>query len=184
MTAADGQTPVRRRVIYAGRVQGVFFRATSAELSRGFDVVGGVRNLRDGTVELEAEGAPDEVARFLDAIGRHFQRNITRSEREDIPVQGSETRFDTQDRPQQAFNQPRQGRQSDGYDQGAAHQNQGDAERRKKNQHLTRQPTGHDHHKEKGESCEQGYAQVTRPALQACVPEPTRHWLIAQFRKG
>jgi acylphosphatase len=58
----------RRRVFFSGRVQGVGFRATCRWLARGFDLVGFVRNLPDGRVELLAEGSAREIDRFLDAI--------------------------------------------------------------------------------------------------------------------
>jgi acylphosphatase len=50
----------RVRVVVAGRVQGVFYRATCARLAREADVTGFVRNLPDGRVEAAFEG-PDEV---------------------------------------------------------------------------------------------------------------------------
>lgn len=59
---------IRQRMIYSGRVQGVGFRATAAYLARGYEVSGTVRNLADGTVELEAQGEAAEVGRFLAAI--------------------------------------------------------------------------------------------------------------------
>jgi acylphosphatase len=54
-----------RRIIYEGRVQGVGFRWTAKELARGYDVLGTVRNLPDGTVELIVAGEKAEVAEFL-----------------------------------------------------------------------------------------------------------------------
>jgi len=54
-----------KRVIYEGRVQGVGFRYTAKDLARGYDVLGTVRNLPDGTVELVVAGKGDEVAEFL-----------------------------------------------------------------------------------------------------------------------
>lgn len=68
---------VRTHVIFQGRVQGVFFRATSLEIARGFAVTGFVRNLADGTVELEAQGAPDQVRGLIDAIREQYAANIT-----------------------------------------------------------------------------------------------------------
>lgn len=58
----------RRRVIYSGRVQGVGFRFTSRRLARNFPVVGLVRNLDDGRVELVAEGESAVVDAFLASI--------------------------------------------------------------------------------------------------------------------
>ena len=54
-----------RQVYYEGRVQGVGFRYTTKTIAMGFDVVGWVRNLPDGRVELQVEGEADEVDAFL-----------------------------------------------------------------------------------------------------------------------
>jgi len=55
----------RVRAIVSGRVHGVSYRASTASEARRLGVVGWVRNRPDGTVELEAEGDPDRVARLL-----------------------------------------------------------------------------------------------------------------------
>lgn len=94
MSDAPETASVRRQVIYHGRVQGVCFRAISSELARGFSVVGHVRNLFDGTVELEAEGPEPEVDRFLAAVATHFKDNITDAETRAIPVRGDESKFE------------------------------------------------------------------------------------------
>lgn len=58
----------RRRVIFSGRVQGVGFRASTSYTARGFDVIGYVRNLPDGTVEVVAEAEAAEIDRFVAAV--------------------------------------------------------------------------------------------------------------------
>lgn len=52
------------RVIVAGRVQGVGFRAACAREASRLGLAGWVRNRRDGTVEVLAAGQPD----VLDAL--------------------------------------------------------------------------------------------------------------------
>jgi len=57
-----------KRVVFSGRVQGVGFRYTTKQLALGFEVVGSVKNLKDGTVELLVMGEEDEVAEFIEEI--------------------------------------------------------------------------------------------------------------------
>ncbi len=94
MAPETGGAMTRCRVIYHGRVQGVCFRATAFELSRRNKVVGYVRNCRDGTVELEAEGRLDEVEAFLTAVAREFEGYIASAERTRPPPRGDEKRFE------------------------------------------------------------------------------------------
>jgi acylphosphatase len=60
-----GVTRVRVRVVVHGRVQGVFFRDSCRDRARAEGVGGWVRNLGDGSVEAEFEGAPDAVDRLV-----------------------------------------------------------------------------------------------------------------------
>ena len=59
---------IAKRVIFEGRVQGVGFRYTVKQLAMGFDVIGDVKNLPDGTVELNLMGEEDEVEDFISEI--------------------------------------------------------------------------------------------------------------------
>ncbi len=58
-TAADH--PIARRVIVSGRVQGVFFRASTRREASRHGVHGWVRNRDDGRVEAHLEGSPVAV---------------------------------------------------------------------------------------------------------------------------
>ena len=55
----------RVHAIVSGRVQGVSYRACTADEAQGLGLTGWVRNLPGGNVELEAEGSADAVAALL-----------------------------------------------------------------------------------------------------------------------
>jgi acylphosphatase len=75
------------QVFYEGRVQGVGFRYCVRQLACGFEVVGWVRNLPDGRVELQACGEAPEVEAFLEAVlESELKSHIRRSERHAVPV--------------------------------------------------------------------------------------------------
>lgn len=57
-----------KQVIFEGRVQGVGFRYCVKNLALGFDVCGWVKNLTDGSVELQVMGEAAEVEAFVQDI--------------------------------------------------------------------------------------------------------------------
>lgn len=59
---------MRKRYIFHGRVQGVGFRAFCLERATRLSVRGWVRNLPDGTVEMEAEADPPVLEDLLSRI--------------------------------------------------------------------------------------------------------------------
>ena len=56
----------RAHVFVAGRVQGVFFRASCAQEARALGVAGWVRNASDGRVEAVFEGSDAAVEAIVD----------------------------------------------------------------------------------------------------------------------
>ncbi|MDQ7032851.1 MAG: acylphosphatase [Desulfonauticus sp.] len=50
--------------IVSGKVQGVCFRAWTADQAKNLDVKGWVRNLEDGKVEVLAQGEEDALKEF------------------------------------------------------------------------------------------------------------------------
>jgi len=94
MSTSNETGTVRIRVIYTGHVQGVCFRITTVDISGGRSVTGFVRNIPDGTVELEAEGERREVEEFLVAIERHFAANLRDVQRVSLKPRGDESTFE------------------------------------------------------------------------------------------
>jgi len=70
-------------VRFSGQVQGVYFRATTEQISKEFSVTGRVKNLPDGRVWLFAEGEQSEVEAFFSQIVEVRGRHITETEKEE-----------------------------------------------------------------------------------------------------
>ena len=69
-------------VYFTGRVQGVGFRYTALQVAKEFEVAGWVKNLTDGRVQLEAEGAPQTVKAFITALEERMHGYIRKTERQ------------------------------------------------------------------------------------------------------
>ena len=82
---------VRRIVHFSGRVQGVGLSCDDPLHRRSFRVGGYVKNLADGRVELDAEGEPAEVARFIDSVKDRMQRNIVEATTDSRQPQGDDS---------------------------------------------------------------------------------------------
>lgn len=65
MTKTVDEQPVRAHLVVSGLVQGVGFRAFSARIASNLGLVGGVRNLDDGRVELDVEGSKTVIETFV-----------------------------------------------------------------------------------------------------------------------
>lgn len=52
---------VAKHIIFSGRVQGVGFRFTAHRMAGRHQLTGYVRNQRDGTVEMLAQGSAEDI---------------------------------------------------------------------------------------------------------------------------
>ncbi|NNE92560.1 MAG: acylphosphatase [Verrucomicrobiales bacterium] len=76
-----------RQIYFSGRVQGVGFRFQTKQIAKGFDVIGWVKNLPDGRVEMQVQGEEDEVREFLEDIhDSSLGHHILEKEERDIPL--------------------------------------------------------------------------------------------------
>jgi acylphosphatase len=76
-----------------GRVQGVGFRYTAAQLARACGLTGWARNRYDGSVELEIQGDPAHIDWFIGRLNDHRWIRIDRITREKRPLSPGEREF-------------------------------------------------------------------------------------------
>lgn len=69
MSDSKATSPVRAHILVSGRVQGVGYRAFAARVATQRKLVGGVRNLDDGRVELDVEGPRETIEALLAELG-------------------------------------------------------------------------------------------------------------------
>ncbi|MFW5753062.1 MAG: acylphosphatase [Planctomycetota bacterium] len=79
----------RRVVHFSGTVQGVGFRATTVRIAERHPVAGHVKNLPDGRVRCEIEGAPSEIDAFLDDITQALAGHIAETDQRRVPTTGA-----------------------------------------------------------------------------------------------
>lgn len=63
-----GRERVRLALMASGHVQHVGFRSYTRGLARRYRLTGWVRNLPDGRVDMEVQGARDAVEAFVEAL--------------------------------------------------------------------------------------------------------------------
>lgn len=56
---------VAYHVIISGKVQGVYYRASTAKKAQALGLVGWVKNRADGCVEMLVQGQPEKLERLL-----------------------------------------------------------------------------------------------------------------------
>ena len=86
-----GQTA--KQVIFSGRVQGVGFRFTAHNIANRYRLVGRVRNLADGTVEMIVQGNADDVSDCIRDISEFFSGYVKDAKIEEIPLDPRHTDF-------------------------------------------------------------------------------------------
>ena len=56
---------IRKHILFYGRVQGVGFRYHATYKASLLGLTGWVRNLEDGSVEMEVQGSPDQISELI-----------------------------------------------------------------------------------------------------------------------
>jgi len=79
---------IRKRLVFHGSVQGVGFRYKACYSAKNRGVSGWVKNLADGSVEMEAEGYPADIEAVVRALEEHSWGNVESVDEEIIPLVG------------------------------------------------------------------------------------------------
>lgn len=79
---------IRKRFVFHGSVQGVGFRYKACYSAKNRGVSGWVRNVADGSVEMEAEGYPADIEAVVRALEEHSWGNVESVDEEIIPLVG------------------------------------------------------------------------------------------------
>ncbi len=67
---------IQAHIFYFGTVQGVGFRYTAQELASHLGLNGWVRNLKNGSVEILAEGEKKSIEELQQNLEEHFEGYI------------------------------------------------------------------------------------------------------------
>lgn len=79
---------IRRHIVFYGRVQGVGFRYRAKYAADMYGVTGWVRNLDDGSVEMEAEGSEESIDKMILAVEKGRFVLIENISARNIPLEG------------------------------------------------------------------------------------------------
>ncbi len=67
---------IELRALVSGRVQGVGFRKAASTTALRLGLTGVVRNKRDGTVEIVAQGEKEHLREFIEKLQSIFDANF------------------------------------------------------------------------------------------------------------
>jgi acylphosphatase len=84
---------VAKHIIFTGRVQGVGFRFTAYNVANRHRLTGFVRNLFDGTVEMLAQGRPEDIDDCIKDLKDSFVGYLREARIEEIPPDPKHTDF-------------------------------------------------------------------------------------------
>ncbi len=77
----------RYQLKFIGRVQGVGFRWTAQTLANSLGLTGWVRNEWDDSVQMEVQGRPEIIKKFLAGLERGPFIQIDNIEKKEIPLE-------------------------------------------------------------------------------------------------
>jgi len=76
---------IAKSIIFIGRVQGVGFRFTARRAASRRQLTGFVRNVPNGTVEMLAQGRPEDIDDCIQDLKEYFSGYLKETRIEEIP---------------------------------------------------------------------------------------------------
>ena len=83
----------RFHYIFSGDVQEVGFRSTACRLARELFITGWVKNLWDGTVEMEAQGFSGDIDAMISGLRQQLFIMVENIQCEEVPIVQNEDSF-------------------------------------------------------------------------------------------
>lgn len=71
---------IRKKIFLSGRVQGVGMRYEGKGKAEALGLKGSIRNLKDGRVEIMAEGEPEKIKALIDWLRKSSPGRVQRIE--------------------------------------------------------------------------------------------------------
>ncbi len=84
---------IAKHIIFIGRVQGVGFRFTAHRIASRYRLAGFVRNLRDGTVEMLAQGPAEDIEDCVQDIKEAMAGYVRETVIDEVPLDPKYTDF-------------------------------------------------------------------------------------------
>lgn len=83
----EKKTKIRKHIFFYGRVQGVGFRYYAVQKANQLGLTGWVKNLYDGSVEMEVEGQEELIDQLIIFLQNRTYIWIERIDAKTIPLQ-------------------------------------------------------------------------------------------------
>ena len=84
---------VRKKVVFSGRVQNVGFRLEIYTIAERMRLTGTVKNLKDGSVEVEVQGEEQQIYFLVHCMKSLKRASVKKVTMSDLPLNESEKGF-------------------------------------------------------------------------------------------
>ncbi len=86
-------SPIRKKLVFSGKVQGVGFRYETLQLCKRLELTGWVRNKSDGRVEAQVQGKKEKIDFLIDHLKGLKRMTIKNVDSQTIPLVDDDNDF-------------------------------------------------------------------------------------------